>query len=47
LLEKGGVQLDQLCEKLRNIEQSQGRKGYPKYNKKKEGQLDLPHTSFA
>jgi hypothetical protein len=37
LLEKGGDQLDQLCEKLKIIEQSQERKEYPKYNKKKEG----------
>ena len=37
MLEKGGDQLDQLCEKLRSIEQSQERQEYPKYNKKKEG----------
>ena len=37
LLEEGGDQLDQLYEKLRSTEQSQERKDYPKYNKKKEG----------
>jgi len=37
MLEKGGDQLDQLCEKLRSTEQSQERKEYAKQNKKKEG----------
>jgi hypothetical protein len=36
-VEKGGNQLDQLCEKLRSIEQGQERKEYPKNNKKKGG----------
>jgi uncharacterized coiled-coil protein SlyX len=37
VLEKGGDQLDHLCEKLRSTEESQEAKEYTKYNKKKEG----------
>jgi hypothetical protein len=36
--EKGGrYQLDRSCEKLGNIEKSQGGEEYPTYNEKKEG----------
>jgi hypothetical protein len=38
VLENNGEdQLDQSCEKLRSITQSQGGEEYPTYNKKKKG----------